>query len=362
MGARGIAAAAALVLVVAVLAASGASAPRPFLVGVTDDAQVLGRPGKTFPLLESLHVQVLRINLPWFAIAPRRPHDPRDPADRAYDWGGYDRVVREAAQHQIALLLTISGAPRWASGYATPNHAPRRAEDLQAFAYAAAKRYPSVHRWLAWNEPNNPVFLRPQYRRVGGRWVIQSAIDYARICAAVYRGVHETGIEGEQVACGATDPNGNDRPNSSRPSVSPLVFLRALKDAGLEHFDVYAHHPYPYRPWQPPSARPQNSSVSLGNIDRLLDELSELYGDKHLWLTEFGYQTKPPDRRAGVSWQRQAAYLRQAYTLARANPRIDLLVWFLVRDEPRAKGWASGFLTASGKKKPSFDAFREIAR
>ena len=46
--------------------------------------------------------------------------------------------------------------------------------------------------WLAWNEPNNPLFLAPQYEALGKGWMIQSAIDYAKICNAVYNGVHAT--------------------------------------------------------------------------------------------------------------------------------------------------------------------------
>ena len=345
---------------------------RPMLVGIADDAQVLGNPARAFPLLETLNVQVVRINLRWNLVAPTRPHDPSDPADSAYDWSPYDQAVTRAAASKIAVLLTIVGSPRWASGFAQPNHAPKRPGDLQAFAYAAATRYsgdfvgrsgdklPAVRRWLAWNEPNNPVFLRPQYRRLRGRWVIQSARDYARICRAVYTGVHATKLADEQVACGGTDPNGNDLAASTRPSVSPLVFLRALKAAGLETFDVYAHNPYPARPTAAPSVRPGTSSVSLANVDRLLDELDALYGAKHLWLTEFAYQTNPPDRATGVSWSRQAAYLRQAYALARANPRVDMLVWFLLRDEPRLRGWQSGLLSANGRRKPAFGAFRAL--
>jgi hypothetical protein len=38
-----------------------------------------------------------------------------------------------------------------------------------------------------------------------------------------------------------------------------------------------------------------------------------------------------------------------------------MLVWFLVRDEPRTRGWASGLLTASGDKKPSYEAFASLS-
>jgi hypothetical protein len=62
-----------------------------------------------------------------------------------------------------------------------------------------------------------------------------------------------------------------------------------------------------------------------------------------------------------VSLARQAAYVRQSYAIARANPRIDLMVWFMLRDDTNIGiGWQSGFLTAAGKKKPAFTAFARL--
>ena len=34
------------------------------------------------------------------------------------------------------------------------------------------------------------------------------------------------------------------------------------------------------------------------------------------------------------------------------------MCWFLLRDETRLAGWQSGLLTAGGKRKPAFNAFR----
>ena len=34
-----------------------------------------------------------------------------------------------------------------------------------------------------------------------------------------------------------------------------------------------------------------------------------------------------------MSWTKQATYLSQAYAIARANPRIDMMIWFLMKDE-----------------------------
>ena len=49
----------------------------------------------------------------------------------------------------------------------------------------------------------------------------------------------------------------------------------------------------------------------------------------------------------------------EAFAIARANPRIDMLLWFLLQDEDDTTRWQSGFISATGKRKPSFAAFRE---
>jgi hypothetical protein len=38
-----------------------------------------------------------------------------------------------------------------------------------------------------------------------------------------------------------------------------------------------------------------------------------------------------------------------------------MLIWFLLRDEARLKGWQSGLLTASGTPKPAYRAFQRVA-
>src|SRR5207302_9878252 len=98
----------------------------------------------------------------------------------------------------------------------------------------------------------------------------------------------------------------------------------------------------------------------MGNIGVLIAELTRLYGSKRVWITEYGYQTNPPDRTFGVSWTKQAQYLTQAFAIARKNPRIDLMLWFLLKDEPILSGWQSGLMTAGGRRKPAFNAFLRL--
>ena len=352
-------------------------------VGIYDEAQTLYGPvSTTFALFNTLHVQEVRLNLYWggkYGVARRKPAQPTDPADPAYKWSLYDRTVNYASQYGVRVLFSINGTPRWANGGRSQNVPPTFGIDLRNFAYAAALRYsgsypdadgrilPAVRDWLAWNEPNNPVFLKPQYQRVAGSWVIESAISYAKICNAIYSGIHATLVPAERVACGGTAPRGNNNPSSGRPSVSPLAFLRAVKEAGLKTFDAWGHNPYYSTPADQPASKPVGlrgspaTAVTLGNIDTLISLETELYGWKPLWITEYGYQTNPPDRAFGVSPRKQARYLQQAFAIARANPRIQMMLWFLLADEPKLSGWQSGLITFDGKKKPSFAAFRQMA-
>jgi hypothetical protein len=159
-----------------------------------------------------------------------------------------------------------------------------------------------------------------------------------------------------------TAPRGNNNPRGAKPSVSPIAFMRAFRQAGRVPFDAYAHHAYYGAPSERPSTRPRGlTAVTLGNIDVVVREVTRLFGPKRIWITEYGYQTNPPDRIFGVSWARQAQYLEQAHAIARRHPRIDMLLWFLLRDEPRLSGWQSGLISAAGVKKPAFYVFQRLA-
>ena len=368
----------ALLLAAAAVAASSASAAPKLQLGITDSGDAYFADPQTFyPRLGELHAQLLRVHLNWggrLGVAQRRPENGFDPADPAYDWSRYDRIVLRADEQGVRIVFSIFGSPRWANGGQLPTRAPRHASDLQDFAFAAAERYagdyvrddgvtlPAVRRWTAWNEPNLPIGLVPQWKRVGGHWVIRSAVDYARICNAIVDGIHSTLLRGEQVACGDTSPRGNNAPTSSRPTTSPIAFLRAMKKAGTTGFDAYAHHPYALNPNETPTTRPRaRTAVSFANIDDMIKVVTQLYGRKPIWIDEYGYQTNPPDHMLGVTLAAQARYLTASVRIARANPRITMLLWFLLCDESRLGGWQSGLETASGVRKPSFFAFARAA-
>ena len=269
------------------------------LVGIYDPVQPFIAPDTTFATLVNLRAQIIRLNLDWNLIATRSGRrKPTDPADPAYNWSTYDRVLLNAAKNKIQVLFTILGTPRWANGKLKgTNRAPAKMADLRYFALAAAKRYsgkfkrddgvdPAGRRkWLAWNEPNNPVFLKPQWAKIGRRCTRSritvrahvprygpvGAKAYVGICTAIWTGVHASHLAKEVVGCGATDPHGNNAARNPRPSISPTAFLQDLRHYGLKraHFDVYAHHPYYSRPSETPATKPKGKqTVTLGNISR----------------------------------------------------------------------------------------------
>jgi hypothetical protein len=127
-------------------------------------------------------------------------------------------------------------------------------------------------------------------------------------------------------------------------------------------FDVYSHHPYPRwfgrgRPETPLQTLPCSRWLTMASLQCLLQNVSRNFGPKHVWLTEYAYKTNPPDRFRGVAPQLQARYLAEAARRVYQTPRVDLLINFLVRDEPVVGRWASGFFTAREVVKPSFFSF-----
>jgi hypothetical protein len=192
---------------------------------------------------------------------------------------------------------------------------------------------------------------------------------YAKILKAIYTGVHSAGTRAgviETVAGGATKPNYSG-PKTFEPAVAPLRFLQLL---GRKHppLDVYSHHPYRTNIGKTTGQIEGPNDISFADLPRLITALDRAFPGRHLhlWITEFGLQTNPPDAYQGVSLGTQSLQLRRNVAAARANPRIDMLVWYLIRDEQARKPFAAGFQTGlsftNGTLKPSWGAFRSLAQ
>jgi hypothetical protein len=348
LGARVLVALAALLVGTLALAGvgSGAKSSRAVLFGINDDAWLLHGPGSLESRLETLErlgPEVVRFTIRWDQVARAQPERPRDHRDPAYDWGSVDAVLRGLRSHGLAPLITLYGTPRWANGRKAANWAPTSDRSFANFAYASARRYPWVRYWTIWNEPNRATFLRPTTARTYVDKLLNPA--YAQLHAV---------IDGVKVGGGVTAP----RAGSS--GVAPVAWIRAM-GAAKAKLDAYAHHPYPGRPqvetpWGPKCVN--CLTITMADLERLEREVANAFGAKRIWLTEYGYQTNPPDTFLGVSPEQQATYVASAALRAYRSSSVDMLVFFMVRDDDEPAGWQSGLFTSDGRMKPAYAAFR----
>jgi hypothetical protein len=313
--------------------------------GIQDDAWLQFGPGtldQRLATFERLGVPLVRFTLHWNEIARRRPADAASPRDRAYDWRRPDRILRGLRRHGLTPVLTLVGTPSWANGGRAPNFAPTRPRYFRAFARAAAERYPWVRYWLIWNEPNKPLWLRPTRAGIYVRHLLNPA----------YGAIHAV-LPHARVGGGVTAPRGG------LGGVAPVRWIHGMA-AAHARLDAYAHHPYPLRPNETPSSGGCRNcpSITMATLPKLLILVRRAFGPKPVWLTEYGYQTNPPDTFLGVSPQRQATLLSLAAMRAWRLARVTMLIQYLYRDEPVLSRFQTGLVYVDGRLKPSLQAFK----
>ncbi len=357
-----------LVAALAAVAAPAAVAGDRMWVGFHDDPSYRWVSSRQVRVERSANdgATIVRLLVQWNLVAKRRPSSPADPLDPRYEFDDVDEALRVAQEHGQEAMLTISGTPRWAGG-GKPNLMPRQLRDFRLFAQAIAARYsgrfeglPFVRFWSIWNEPNLNLFLTPQFDR-RGRSVAPA--NYAKLYAVGYAGI-TAGNSLAQVAIGETSARGRDR---RVPSVSdthsPGRFAELVAKANRRlKFDAWAHHPYPFNPNSKPGQIVKWPNVSLASLPRFAKSLNGWFRrpETKIWVTEYGHQTRPEDS-LGVSYAKQAAYVRQSIALAREMPFVGMFIWFVYQDD-QGQPWDSGLYTRGGTPKGSSPiAFRAAA-
>jgi hypothetical protein len=334
------------VTAVAFAAANAAAEASPRVqYGVQDDAWLLygpETPTQRIRILQKLGVDVVRMTIRWDTVAQSRPDDPRNPDDPAYRWELYDPILQRLQGAGIGVLLSLWGTPEWANGGQKPNRMPDSSSALASFAYAASKRYPWIRRWTVWNEPNLQLFLRPN----------SPSLYVSRLLNPTYRAL-KAADRRNLVAGGVTSPR------KTPSGLSPVAWIRGMR-AAHALLDAYAQNPYPVRPKETPSRGGcrRCAEFTMATLPKLIQEVRRDFGTRtRIWLTEYGYNSKPPGRWLGVPNSLQARYVAEAALRAYLAERVDLLIHFLVRDEPNPERWTSGVLTSRGAAKPSFHAY-----
>jgi hypothetical protein len=429
-------------IVAAVLLASGSTSTaggRQMESILQDDQFLLYEPTRvvntTLEVLHQIGVDRVRITVLWAGIAPhpastKRPRHFRAADPSAYPragWQPYDRVVELARANGIAVDFNVTApGPLWAMVHPAPSqkvatHYRPSPTEFGRFVQAVGKRYsghwivhdktgattiPRVSFWTIWNEPNQPGWLAPQWRRVGGRRVVDSPRLYRVYVDAAYAALAKTGHTPatDTILIGELAPEGTEA-HQDESALPPLPFLRALycvgsdlkplrgAQVGLLHcpsgdspanfvkenpglFDAtgFAHHPYAF--FLAPNVSMSDPNfvplADIGRLERTLDRIFASYGVNRrlpIYITEYGYETNPPDPFRGVSPADQALYLNEAQYMAWKDPRIRSMAQFLIFDSapnPRFKPgtigyWATfqtGLLFLNAKAKPAFRAYR----
>ena len=334
-------------------------------------------PAERFAQLAKLGARLTRVDLHWDRVATRKPVNAANPADPAYDWSWYDKVVAASTAANIPILFTVFGTPTWAGDPTVPatestangsftfgpdSRRPQNAEDFGAFGRAVALRYGplGVHRYEAWNEPNIPLFFRPQFAQDGGAWKNVSVAAYSKLAKSFYENVKAVD-PAAVIAGGVTAPSG-DRcpgscPTSSLGRTAPVDFVTELGKVGNQPpMDAIAHHPYALR--LPPKTTFAGAAyVDLYNLNFLYKAADATYlKGKPFWLTEFGFNTEKTANfdKLVVSPKQQATLLSDTYLRLRLDPRIQLASWYFLQDNPN---WKSGLVDLNGQEKPAAQSF-----
>jgi hypothetical protein len=245
-------------------------------------------------------------------------------------------------------------------------------------AIAADDALPRVSIWSVWNEPNLSGWLSPQYAK---RNLPESPELYRGLYLAAHDGMVASGHGGDQILIGELLPFA--RSGKTYPArVSPLQFLRELACVDV-HYRAYtgnaaaargctnyrplpgtgiAYHPYTLETG-PETLTPLADDATINDltrIDRALNKLSKRFVVHRMpiWLTEFGFQTDPPDPFT-ASIKQVPRFMGESEWLAYHDARVKSYAQYPLSDDTvaghglaRFHGFQSGIDTSLGAPKP----------
>ena len=301
----------------------------PITFAISDDAAQRAFPSE-LASARGVGFGAARAYVGWADVASRRPANPRNPADPAYDWAQTDADMARYRAAGLAVWIAFWRTPSWASGSSNTAAWATDPSDLEDFAFAVATRYPQVKVFMDWNEPNLKQYATPN-----------TIAAYEPMARAVYAGVKAADPTAEVIAGNLAMYRDNGR--------DPAAWAVALR-ADHVPMDAFGIHPYP--PWDAPLAsRSPRTRVDLFDVPAL----ARLVGVP-VAVTEFGWSSQS----AGLA--NQATWTAQAIAVARCTPGLSQFVFWGYHDHPVPAGqtpdpWVLfGWLDATGAPKPVYAA------
>lgn len=402
-----------LTLTAALALPAAASASSRQISILQDDAVLLGLtphdPDQAMAEAKYLGVDVVRVFLPWQRVSPNprtrtRPagFDVGDPDSPGYDWHLYDGLVDRARSHGLKVIVTLGPPiPYWASeeprrcphfvgGYHNLGKSCMWKPDARLFGQfvkAVARRYgtdaPGLHGgrvryYSMWNEPNLEHYLYPQFKRtrygtvdLGARYYRNLWYQGWKAIAAYDPAMRNRVLFGETSAISSPldtiygalclDENG-------RPYRGKLRQLQGCSHPRKLQVGGFAVHPYNKDATGSVFSRSHTrDSLPMAYVGRLHRVIARAAGygrvppGRGIYLTEFGFQSNPPDRKFGLGLSRHAEAINQAERLFFADPLVRAISQFEIYDVPELPHqdvYNTGLRTRSGNLKPAYGAFR----
>src|ERR671915_264692 len=198
---------------------------------------------------------------------------------------------------------------------------------------------------------------------------------YRKLYLAGHRGLRASDNGGDTILIGELMPRGG----TDQRKVPPLQFLRemACLDGNYRQYrgraaklrgcsrvgriptSGFAYHPYTLAGG--PSVDEARDDAAIGQLGRVratLDKLArrgKLPRRLKIWITEFGYQTRPPDP-FGTPIGRAPNLMDLSEWIAFRNPRVASYAQYTLRDNDF---WQSGLRRENGRpKRRVYEAFR----
>jgi hypothetical protein len=319
-------------------------------------------------------VESIRIPIGWPSVQPSK--------GSAFDWGGFDNQIEEAAKAGVRVLPFLTAAPEWAvpgkvvSGTGGKLKAPARLPVSGAartawisFLTAAVARYgptgsfwsehPSVPKrpireWQIWNEPNFKYFIAKP-----------NPAEYGQLVKISFTALRTADPGAKVVLAGLfSRPKGaRNRRTGKHKSLNWYAsdFVNAMYRGtpGVKaKFNAAALHPY---------------TIFARELPEVVEELRKVLRVNHdpgkqLLITELGWSSgsKKSNNLFAKGPAGQAKELRTAFGLLRSHQAkwgLKGVYWFSVDDLPGACNFCdgSGLFGSGFQPKPAWYSYVKFA-
>ncbi len=295
-----------------------------FLTALDDPAKA----DRQAALMEDAFLRDDREEFEWKRVEPRNGF---------YDWAKFDQAVAVTQARNVEIIGKLGYTAPWASsapaGTAASDveyYPPSNISDFTEYAAAVVERYKDrVHVWEVWNEPNTALYWKPG----------PDGLAYGALLKATYAAIKAVDPSATVLVGGTAgfDPS----------------FMKKIENAGAGgSYDGLAIHTY------------SKGAPTTGQAETWLDGaasyLAKTAPARSLWITEVGWPTCTQCDGA-TSEVDQARYLSHTY-LDAASRGVKSVAWYNLvgGDNPAARLDTFALTTKDGRKKPSYEALRDI--